>query len=274
MKNYILTLFLLFYLSGYSQQNCNIYKWDNNMPCYEACELYNNSGYGQGSRGSQVNYDKIIELCPSYDDAYWAKAIPYLKRGDFIAWKKMIDQAVELAPEKHLGYRGWCRLQFLRDYEGCIKDLEALDSLVNYDIGYCQNGKYHLEVARALSYKEIGQKEKAIQIIEAHLNNKETHTGLFDFLHLGVLYLEIGAYNKSIDALNQQLIINDELAENYYYLALAYKGINNIQVHKKYINEAFELYQEGKKMDDVYTTPIDKIYLIHIRNEYTEASMG
>lgn len=273
MKHYLITFFLLLFTISYGQQNCNIYKWEDNMPCYEACELYTKK-LGQGSRASQENYDAIIELCPDYDDAHWAKAIPYLKRGDFVTWKKMIDHAVTLSPEKHLGYRGWCRYQFLRDYEGAIKDIEALDELVNYDIGFCQNGDYHLNVALALCYKGKGDNWTAIKIIENHLTETNNHVGIYDFLHLGVLYLEEGEYEKSIDAIHQQLKTNEELAENYYYLAMAYKGLNKLQAHKKHIQRAWDLYQKDLKRTDTYTHPMDKVYLKDIKKEYTDVKMG
>ena len=57
---------------------------------------------------------KALEICPSYHPAYRAKSTAYLKTGDFITWKKLMDKAVELSPEDHLDYRGWCRFQFLK----------------------------------------------------------------------------------------------------------------------------------------------------------------
>lgn len=242
------------------------------MACYEACKLYTKGGQ-QGSRASQVNYDKITELCPTYDDAYWAKAIPYLKRGDFVAWNTMINKAVELAPTKHLGYRGWCKYQFLRDYEGAIADIELLESMINYDMGYCQNGDYHLNIAKALCYKGKGDSEKAIEIIEYHLEHTESFVGLFDYLHLGVLYLEKKEYQKAIDFLHLQIDRNEELAENNYYLALAYKGLKNYPAYQQQITKALELYQAGKGRRDPYSHPMDKIYLEDIRKEHDQMKL-
>ena len=61
-----------------------------------------------------------------------------------------MNKAVALDPKEHLPYRGWCRYQFFRDYEGAIQDIERLDSLSKYDIGYSVNAEYHLHIARAL----------------------------------------------------------------------------------------------------------------------------
>ena len=123
------TLFVLFLLSWklYAPPNCEIYK--KNISCYKSCsQAMKAIRYSQGSYKSQQHFKKSIDMCPTFSYSYMEKAVPYLKRGLFIEWKKMIDTAVELSPKEYLGYRGWCRLQFLRDYEGAIKDIEELKS--------------------------------------------------------------------------------------------------------------------------------------------------
>jgi hypothetical protein len=47
-----------------------------------------------------------------------------------------------------------------------MDDLERLSSMTRFDIGYYVNSDYHLNVAKALCRRAIGQKEKAIEIIE------------------------------------------------------------------------------------------------------------
>ena len=132
---------LLIFHNLYAPPNCNFYNSDKN--CYESCQLALQAiRYYQGSWQSQEYFDKSIDLC-DFAYSYMEKGVPYLKRGDFIKWKALIDKAVELDPNEYLGYRGWCRLQFLRDYDGAISDIEQLLELNQYDIGYNQNGDYH-----------------------------------------------------------------------------------------------------------------------------------
>ena len=107
-------LFLLIPFYSFEQPNCNIYKWNNNDSCYQACLIANEAAEYQGWQLSQIGFDKAIELCPTYDYAYVEKSVPYLKRGDFITWKALIDKGVSLNPTRHLGYRGWCKYQFLQ----------------------------------------------------------------------------------------------------------------------------------------------------------------
>lgn len=273
IKSITVSVFLLcLTLKAVGQPNCNIYKWEGDTLCFRAClEATKAITFRQGSRQSQIHFDKAIALCPTFDYAYFEKAVPYLKRGDFITWKKLIDKAVELNPTQRLGYRGWCRYQFLADYKGAIQDIEQLESIIDYDIGYCQNGDYHLNIAKALCYKGIGEKSKAIQTIEKQLSLEDYSPLPYDYLHLGVLKLEVCDYPDAIVALKKQNEINPYLAENYFYLALAYKGLNDKEEYKKNLLIAREHYLKNNKRTDPYSEPMDKIYLINIENEIKKA---
>lgn len=261
-------LFLFSFSNVFAQPNCEAYKYYGDTLKYNACKkAMEIKGHYQFSKEYQTALDESLEIDPTFDYAYWAKSIAYLKSGDFVTWKKLIDKAVEYKPKEHLGYRGWCRYQFFRDYEGAIADIEKLDSLVNYDIGQSQNGTYHLNIAKGLCYKAIGKKEKAIEIIENQikLNEEEDFVGAYDYLHLGVLYLETEKFEKAIEIFKKQSETN-EMAENQYYSALAYLSLDKLTEYKSSLKRAKELYIEGRKMSDPYSNPMDKIYLDNIEN--------
>ena len=147
-----------------------------------------------------------------------------------------------------------------------------MNSLVDYDIGQSQNGTYHLNIARGLCYKAIGEKEKAIAIIEKQLklNEEEDFVGANDYLHLGVLYLETGEFEKAVETFKKQSV-NNELAENQYYLALAYQKLDKPAESKSCLKKAKEFYIGERKMFDPYSNPMDKIYLKDIENEIKTA---
>lgn len=250
-----------------AQPNCEIYKQDKQTACYEGCNLAVEAANEQGTSASQEQFDKAIALCPALDYAYMEKSVPYLKRGDFITWKSLIDKAVELNPLGHLGYRGWCRFQFLRDYKGAIADFETLATLNEFNIGYSQNGDYHLNIAKALCYKAIGEKKKAIDIIERHLANKDYSPLPYDYLHLGVLKLEIADTVSAITNLKKSIELNDYFAEPHYFLGMIYKGRNSKMEYREYMEKAKTYYLKGYKRFDPYTHPIDKIFLKQIEHE-------
>jgi len=255
LPKYFLSLFIVvLYTNLHAQVNCNVIEGEN---CKKACEIYNGSGI-QGFKESQENFDRAIALCPSFSDAYIEKSVPHLKRGDFLTWKILIDKAVELNPKMHLSYRGWCRYQFLRDYNGAIADIEALEKIypTGY-LGYSANGDYELHIAKALCYSATGQKEKAISIIENQLSEKDHNVGLYDHYQLGVTYFETGKYDKALENFEKQSKV-DDFAENIYFRSKVSKVRNKDYLDLKTL--ALKTYDEGKMMKDGYTHHFNKVY--------------
>ena len=257
MRNIV---FMIILIPGWvlAQPNCEAFKFEGDTLRYKACKVSEGRrGHYQFSREYQTYLDKALAIDPNFDYAYRAKSVAYLKSGDAINWKILIDKAVDLNPEEHLGYRGWCRYQFFRDYKGAIEDIERLSAMVDYDIGYSANGDYHLEIARALCYKALGQPEVAIRIIEKHLENQSATK--YDHLHLGVLYFEARDYERAKQQLGLQQNLND-VAETHYYFAkiLLMEGKKSAAMQEWHL--ADNLYRSSMKMSDPYTHPMDQIY--------------
>lgn len=264
----ILPILLLSVTSmAWSQYNCDAFKMLGDTCKYEACKYIEKSKkYFQLRKEYHDKYNEALEICPEYHPAYKAKSTAYLKTGDFITWKKLMDKAVELSPLDNLDYRGWCRFQFFRDYKGAIKDIERLQASVGVNAGFGQNGMYHLNVARALCYKMLGERKRAIQIMEDHLKN-EYMTGLYLQYHLGILYYEEGQFEQALVAFQKQTQEYD-FAENEYYKSLVYKSINQPEKQKQAIRKSLNTYKDAVFMNDVYAHQVDKIYLIEVEEEY------
>jgi tetratricopeptide (TPR) repeat protein len=267
MKNRFLTLLLVSLIcTSYGPPNCNIYKHDQN--CYQACLLAEKAiTYNQGEDKSQKYFDKSIALCSTFDYSYYEKAVPFAKRGLMREWKEMIDIAVKINPREHLRTRGWYHFFFMNNYEAAIKDIEEVRQIFKgNDIGYTGNGDYHLNIMVALCYKKLGKTDKAIETILTQLADKNHQFGVYDYLHLGVLYLENKEYQLAIEKLDVQKA-NSDLSEIYYYKALAYKGLKMMHEYKINLGLAKEYYLKEKTMENPYRQMIDEIYLADIENE-------
>ena len=240
--------------------NCEAYRHMGEA-CFQACQWSHTAiRYRQGSRQSQEYFDKSLDLCPDFAYSWHEKAVPYLKRGSFVDWKAMMDKAVDLEEEQRLGYRAWCRYQFLRDYQGALEDMERLEEIMmGQDIGYAQNGDCHLLVAKALCYKGLNQPTKAIQTLEAFVSDPNFFAMPYDFLHLGVLYFEAKRYSQAEQTLLKQAEVNPQLADNYYYLAQVKLAQGDLKSAKNYVQQAQELYDQELYRKDVYTTPMDAV---------------
>ena len=266
MKN-LTYLFLLCPIYLFSQPNCNAFLYKGDSLQYKACiEAEKTEKLYQFQREFQETLDNAIKICPNFAYAYREKSTAYLKSGDFLTWKKLIDKAVDLDFSLNLGYRAWCRYQFFRDYKGAIKDIEKLDSLVNYNIGYSINGDYHLNITKGICYSAINQKQKAIKIFNNQLDTKDYSAGLYDYYQLGVTYYEVNDLKNALKCFEKQSEIN-EFADNEFYKCKIYKSQKNETEYKKHKEKALKLYAENKMLFDGYTHHFNKVYLETIEND-------
>lgn len=251
----------------FAQPNCNAYLYAGDTLQYKACNLIEKADkYYQFQREFQEVFDEAIQIAPNFAYAYREKSTAYLKSGDFLTWKKLIDKAVELDYVQNLPYRAWCRYQFFKDYKGAITDIEKLDSLANYDIGYSINGDYHLNIVKGICFSALNQKKKAIKIFEAQLNIKEYNAGLYDYYQLGVTYFEVKDYKNALKSFQKQTVRND-IAENAYYKSKIYKILKKDADYKKNKEIALKLYAENKKLLDPYTFHSNTVYYNTIISE-------
>lgn len=266
MMKQLLCLMLPLYAFGQGP-NCNVYLYNKDTAQYKACKSVENVRFYQYTRQYQEQYDKALDICPYFSHAWRAKSTAYLKSGDFLTWKYLIDKAVQYDTMANIGYRGWCRFQFFRDYQGAIADIEYVErrnGILN--AGYAAGGEYHLTAAKAICYSALGDKRKAVQTLENLLAVSGYSPGFYDYYQLAVTYFQLNDYANALKYLNRQSEVY-ELAENKYYKAKLAKMKGDKQLYEKEKQEAVRLYRERKMLFDPYTEPFNKIYLSTILNE-------
>lgn len=265
----LLLISCFFFLSVHliAQPNCNVYLWNGDTAQYKACQYLesNIEKYYQFSKNFHLVIDSALLICPRFAYAYREKSAPFIKSGNFTEWKKYIDLAVTYDSLIYLPVRASLRYKFFADYEGTIADIELLEKMNSNLVEYTSNGTYHLEVVRALCYKQIGNYDKALSILEKHLLTNKTTPGLYDYLHLAVLYLNSGHFLKAEEFL---LLQNKayEYADTYFYLAKCYKAMNKTSEFLESKNKSSLLYKSGQKLTDPYNELIDQVYLSDIEN--------
>jgi len=257
---FILVIVFFTFQLAVSQPNCNVYIWQGDTAQYMACKLLeeNINNHYQFSKEFQALVDSAISICPRFAFAYREKAAPYVKSGNFIEWKKYIDLAVKYDTLSYLPVRASLRYKFFADYVGSIEDIELLEKKATGDIGYSSNGTYHLSVVKALCLKQTGRITEGIQILEEFVSKENYMPGLYDYLHLGVMCLETGDFNKSKKYLLLQNV-QYEYAETYYYLSLLSKKANQFEEVNYFKKKSEDLYQKSQKLNDPYNYLIDQI---------------
>lgn len=252
---------------AWAQPNCNVYT--DGSPCRKACEFcYKAIDEDQGSRKSQLYFDSAIAICPTLAYAWFEKSVPYLKRGDFATWYKLLDKAVELEPNQYLGYRAGCLFPTLKDYKTVIRDLERLDKLRNGGaLGYSPGGDYDLRIFLGLSRRESGDYEGALKELNKAIAQaeKENRVGAYDYIHRAVTYFQLKDYNAARNDLQQQLLIYPQLADTHYYLGLLAEASSNSIEAKRYYQLAYDKYLAGYHRHDPYSVLPDQVFLTQIK---------
>ncbi|MBC8081861.1 MAG: hypothetical protein H7Z21_01505 [Hymenobacter sp.] len=267
MKLSLLTTVLLTLLlrPAAAQPNCNFYPAGSAERA--ACALYLQAlEFPQGSIQSQVYFDRVLDLCPTFAEAYHEKSVPFLKRGDFQTWKRLMDEAVRLQPARFLGNRGWCRFKFLHDYDGALTDLTRLRTLTPGQPGQSTDGSYDLRIVEALCQRELGELRGALATFDACLadNERQDRVGLYDYLHRGVTKLRLLDYAGALRDFERQRGINDKVAETYYYAALAHRQRHEPEAADRQLRQARELWQQHYRLNDPYVSMPDEISLSEI----------
>ncbi|MGE9312153.1 tetratricopeptide repeat protein [Niabella sp. CJ426] len=255
------TILFLLLLAGKlsAQPVCSAFLYMNDTLQYKACKLVENidERHYQFSKEFQILYDSALALCPHFSWGYREKSVAYLKSGDFITWKKLIDKAVQYDTLLNLGYRAWCRYEFFRDCEGAIADIELLETKTP-EIGWGINGNYHLTVTKAICHSELGQQAKAISVLSSYLRDAQP-IGLYDYYQLGAIHYKNKDYAQAATAFQKQIEYNN-LAEAHYYLSLIYKGFHKDILADQELLRAKQLKAEGKKLRVVYTHHSNTIF--------------
>ena len=259
---------LLFSLPGRAQDvNCALYPVGSS--CRKACDLYQSparEASPQGSARSQKYFDEVLALCPTFAPAWREKAVPYLKRGDFGTWKRLIDHAVQLQPAQNLGYRGWCRFEFLHDYAGATADLTRLMAITHGNPGFSNDGDYDLRIVLALCKREQGDPKGALALFDACIaaSKAQQRIGLYDYLHRGVTRLRQGDAAGALLDLQLERQQIKQLADTEYYLGLAYQKQKNQALARQHFTLAETLFRQGRYRHNDYCESLDKVYLADI----------
>ncbi|RFZ91724.1 hypothetical protein D0C36_09695 [Mucilaginibacter conchicola] len=250
-----------------AQTNCDLY---TDKAHKNACLLYQQAiEYNQGSRESQLLFQRSLQACPTFGPSLHEMSVPYLKQGDFYNWKQLMDRAVNADP-KWLADRGWCLFKFLRDYQNSFNDLKRLYDIAKGQPGYSSDGDYDLRIIMALNQRYMGNYNLSLKYFKECIadHEKKNWVGLYDYLHLGVTHLLAQDYKGAIADLQRETKKYEKLADTYYYLGLCYKKMGQPKKAKEQFIKAKTLFTKtGYHRNDPYCEEPDQVYLSDIERE-------
>lgn len=206
-------------------------------------------------------YEAALELNENNSDAWMERSVSFNKAGDFEKGFEYLDTAVELDPERHLGYRGWIRLRKMRDYDKALMDFARLDSLTPkvVDAPWGED----IDFLRGECYFGKKDYQKAIEMFNRNIKNqKEDWADIQSFVYLGLCEYELGNYKKAISEFERALNQSNKIPEAYFGMAKAFQKLGQIEKARENVLKTEE--NMAYKRDDVYNEYLNEIYLSQI----------
>lgn len=215
----------------------------------------------QGSLLSQKVFELLKSKYPDYSNAYFEQSVAFNKYGNHAKGFELLNQAVDIDPELHLGYRGYMKLRFLREYEGALEDFDKLDTLTPnvVDAPWGEN----IDFLRGECYFGKKDFQTAIECFNRSIKNeKEGWADIQTFVYLGLCEHELGNFEKAILEFNRALSQSEHICEAYFGLAKTYEKLGKIQLAKEHLAKAEE--NIAYKRENEYNEYLNEIYLWEI----------
>ena len=214
----------------------------------------------QGSLKSQEVFKELIQEFPEYSDAYFEYSVAFNKRGDFANGFKLLNKAVALNPNLHIGYRGWLRLRKLRNYDNALKDFEVYDQQTPNATDYPWGENIHYLKGECY----YGKKEyvKAINEFLQALNIDQENADIHNYIYLGLCYSQLNEKEEAVLQFNKVLRLYKETCEADYYLAKIYFDTNEFEKAKAHVLQAEKNIAYKRK--DPYNEFLDEVYVSEI----------
>ena len=215
----------------------------------------------QGVHLSQSMFEILKFQDPLNSEIYFEQSVPFNKRGDYQRGFELLDKAVQYNPRDYLGYRGYMKLRFLRDFDGAIKDFDALDKMTPNVID--SPWGEDIDFVRGEAYYGLGKYQKAIEHFNKTIENQgEEWAEIQSYVYLGLSQHKLGNLNKAIIAYNRAIHQSIYVCEAHLGLAIVYKEIGDTEKAKEHVLKAEQYFKY--KRTDPYNEFLNEIYKFEI----------
>ncbi len=220
------------------------------------------AGNIQGAGLSQSMFEVLNWQHPEYSDPFFERSVAFNKRGDYQTGFAYLNEAVNLEPKKHLGYRGYMKLRFLRDFDGALADFDRLDSLTPnvVDAPWGED----IDFLRGESHYGRGDYLMALKSFNRSISNQGAEwADIQSYVYQGLCHYRMSEFENAKSSFENALAQYEKTPEAHFGLGKTFlkmgdtaNAINSLNLAKK--NIAF-------KRDDPYKEFINEIYIEEIQ---------
>lgn len=227
----------------------------------------------QGTFLSQFMFKILTTQHPDYSNAYHEQSVAYNKRGLYNEGYKLLDKAVSLNPKGHLGYRGWMKLEKLKDYKGAIIDLEKLDILTPTITDNVQGE--NINYLLAISYQGLGKYNKSREYYEKFFKTTDSITlsiNSIKYINYGTVLEKLNFSQEALKQYDKSLKGHFKFSEAYFHKGEIYEKIGLKDSANFYYKIALYQYDNGSKLKDMYNEVFNELYRKDILNKQQATS--
>ena len=224
-------------------------------------ERYDLAAHMQGANLSQSIFEILKFQDPLNSRIYFEQSVPFNKRGDHERGFELLDKAVEYDSIENLGYRGYMKLRFLRDFEGAIQDFDNLDILTPnvIDTPWGED----IDFVRGESYFGLGDYQRAINHFTRSIENQgEDWVDIQAFVYLGICEFKLDNPEKAIASYKKAIDQSKYVCEAHLGLAEVYYEIGETEKAEEHVLKAEQYFIY--KRDDPYNEFLNEIYISDI----------
>jgi tetratricopeptide (TPR) repeat protein len=220
-------------------------------------DRYYLASHMQGVIFSQSMFEILKFQEPENDKIYFEQSVPFNKRGYYAKGFSLLDKAVALNPKVHLGYRGYMKLRFLRNYTAALEDFDRLDALTpNFvDAPWGED----IDFLRGEANFGLENYEKAIIHFKKSIENQgEDWVDNQTYVLLGICEYRLGNLEEAITYHQKALSESEYTVEAYIELAKIYLEQNKTEAAKTHLEQANKYF--NYKRDDPYNEYLNEVY--------------
>lgn len=213
--------------------------------------------------------DSLLSMCPTWDNVYQMKAMPFIKKGRAAEAYFWLDKAVDLNPAEHLDYRAFLKCIFTKDYAGALNDFAEAEKL--QPGGGLMDHSYRFYTA--LCHIGLGEFAKAVTLLDSLANAQETRlkTAHFNtYFYQGLTHHLAGQNETAETALNHCLAIHPQHPDAHFYLGRILKAQGEGKKAKTHFQSCISALKAGYNNSEDQESYIRYPYEVGIHNAENE----
>lgn len=206
----------------------------------------------QGSAAWMSWLDSAHVADPMFGQPFVEKARVFNMRGDFSEGFKYLNEAIKRDSMSYLGYQGWYKIYYLRDYKGGRTDLLKTDALTPKTIDY--PGGDHIYYLLGMAESGLGNFEKALDYFEQYVQDEITRNGEkwvrpIAYLRMIDIYYRQNAPDLAMPLIEKVMNSSPNMVEAHYLKGLVALKMADKATATKSLYRALELFLMGYEPD-------------------------